>query len=90
PIVAFWVPAIGSDVMLPRALGFRIGREGCGAPSDDCCAVIKHHFVSRHHADAVRDGNALRITNRSKNRIEHDGALIDGFTIKPGEMLTAA
>lgn len=81
PIVALWVPAVGVDVLLPYELRFALGRaEGSGA-------LVQHPGVSRHHADVERDGNDLRIVNRSKNGIEFRGAMREELTLTAGEMI---
>lgn len=81
PIVALWVPAVGIDVALPYDLRFTLGR------GDGSGALIQHPGVSRHHADVERDGNDLRIVNRSKNGIEFRGAMRAELTLTAGDVM---
>lgn len=81
PIAAFWVPAVGVDVPVPFDLRAEVGR------SPDCAVVINHPGVSRVHVQIERQGNRLRVVNRSKNGTEYRGVLNSDFVIEAGERM---
>lgn len=81
PIAAFWVPAVGVDVSVPFDLRADVGR------SPDCAVIINHPGVSRIHVEIERQGNRLRVLNKSKNGTEYRGVLNSDFMIGAGERM---